>query len=250
MSLLEVLKLAQPQIYFAKMNPNIKAAKALLRPVLKSPISQVLISFVVGYYATTRIVKIFSNKCTTEEKLPKERGTSQQSEPEQSAIEHLNIKNNSSNNNQTSKSLPTGDNALLLTLHQLMAYDGLNHNKPIYTALNGKIYDLTPSREKFANRGPYSLLAGCNANHVLGIACGSMGVCADDLVQRWEQSLNAEFNVIGYLIESNEFDAEEDELFGYQDLLDGKVDGDEDDTSTVVGQSDPEATSSVGSLSL
>lgn len=85
----------------------------------------------------------------------------------------------------------------------MSAYDGSNADQPIYTALNCKIYDLSPGREKFASQGPYSHLAGCDANQVLHIACRSMGVCGNDLINRWEQSLRAEFNIVGYLIDSD-----------------------------------------------
>ncbi|KAH8402919.1 hypothetical protein KR222_000135, partial [Zaprionus bogoriensis] len=160
--------------------------------MLRNPIAQVFISFMLGYYATTKI----SQFCGLVSKMI-DKGDSESECTTRPA--------NDCRDEQAPKadSDETQDVALRLTRRQLTAYDGLHDNRPIYTALNGKIYDVTPAREKFSMPGLYALLAGCNANQVLNIACGSMGLCTADLVQRWERSLSAEYNMIGYLIDSD-----------------------------------------------
>ncbi|KAH8263222.1 hypothetical protein KR044_006216, partial [Drosophila immigrans] len=161
--------------------------------MLRSPMAQVVISFVFGYFATIKIAQI----CTLIRKQVDKR-------LDLEFVAQLDSESRSSEAGLLNGQRPSDEDALRLTRQQLTAYNGMHgNNEPIYTALNGKIYDLSSSRDVCSKPGLYSLLAGCNANQVLNIACGSMGVCTDDVVQRWEQSLNAEFNIIGYLIDSD-----------------------------------------------
>ncbi|XP_034473533.1 uncharacterized protein LOC117780944 [Drosophila innubila] len=191
--MMSLLNLVQARILFAKENTNIVAATRFLRPLLRSPMAQVVISFVVGYFATIKIAQI----CALI------RSQADKKRPELEFPAQLDADSRS-----CQSELPPEGEVLSLTRRQLTAFDGLHTDKPIYTALNGKIYDLSSSRQTFSQLGIFSLLAGCNANQVLNIACGSMGVCTDDVIQRWEQSLNAEFNIIGYLIDSDASDGE------------------------------------------
>lgn len=177
-------------------NPNILAASRLLQPLLRNPFAQVLISFVLGYYATTKLTQVCGHirRLVDKEANPESECTRQLKDPSQ-------------NDPKWEKTEIDDREPLRLTQKQLTDYDGLHDNRLIYTALNGKIYDVSSRRETFYRpEGLYSLLAGCNANQVLSIAGGWMGVCTDDLVQRWEQSLNAEFNIIGYLIDTDDSD--------------------------------------------
>ncbi|TDG45134.1 hypothetical protein AWZ03_008472 [Drosophila navojoa] len=199
------LKVLQANFHYAT-NLNICAAIRSIRPLLKSPIAQVIISFVVGYYATAKIAQVYllyrTHVSSSQAKLDEE--TSQENDSQDS------------HEGQDSPALngapsPNAPNALRLTRLQLMAYDGMREGEPVYTALNGNIYDLSSSRDTFLKPGPCSLLAGNNANQVLSIACGSMGVSTADLIQRWERSLNAEFQIIGQLIDSDD-DSDSDEL--------------------------------------
>ncbi|XP_017130126.1 neudesin [Drosophila elegans] len=166
------------QMFATKISPNLETASRLLR----SPLGQAVISFLLGYFATTKLSQIYGKIKEDAEKS----GENTELDPE-----------------DDSELLPKGNEVVLLSVRQLTAFDGSSTDQPIYTALNGLIYDLSPGREKFHNHGPYSLLAGCNANRVLNIACSSMGVCADDVINRWEQSLKAEFNIVGYLIDED-----------------------------------------------
>lgn len=176
------------------------AANRLLQPLLRNPFAQVLISFVLGYYATTKLTKV----CGYIRRLV---------EKEHSELEIRKLANHSHNDAELERPDIDAMEPLRLTQKQLTAYDGLHDNRLIYTAINGKIYDVSSCRETFCKPGGlYSLLAGCNANQVLSIAGGWMGVCIDDLVQRWEQSLNAEFNIIGYLIDSDASDNDDTEI--------------------------------------
>ncbi|KAH8381014.1 hypothetical protein KR200_007198, partial [Drosophila serrata] len=147
----------------------------------KNPIGQLLISFGLGYFVTTKISQIYT----------KFLGNSSE------------FQTNGLKDKKDIQLLPTEREVLLLTIKQLAAFNGMNPDQPVYTALNGNIYDLSPCREKFSKQGLFSHLAGCDANEVLRTAYYAMGVCADDLINRWEQSLMAEFNIVGYLIDQD-----------------------------------------------
>ncbi|KAH8352840.1 hypothetical protein KR084_006716, partial [Drosophila pseudotakahashii] len=165
------------------LSPNLETATRLL----KSPLGQALISFLLGYLATTKLSQIYSNfKRDSDKSDVLAEDEDVDSEPK-----------------DDSELVTQGNEVVLLSAEELTAFDGFNPDQPIYTALNGLIYDLSPGREKFLSHGPYSFLAGCNANKVLKIACASMGVCAADVINRWERSLNAEFNIVGYLIDGD-----------------------------------------------
>jgi len=160
--------------------------------LLRSPLGQAVISFLLGYLATTKLSQMYGKLKRDSEKFVETKEV-EDSEPI-----------------DDSELSPKGNEVVLLTSIELTAFDGLNPEQPIYTALNGLIYDLSPGREKFSCHGPYFFLAGCNANKVLNIACRSMGVCANDVIKRWEQSLNAEFNIVGYLIDGDVENTSED----------------------------------------
>ncbi|KAH8333829.1 hypothetical protein KR059_003697, partial [Drosophila kikkawai] len=144
------------------------------------PICQLVFSFGLGYFVTTRLSQMYTK-----------------------------LKGNASEFSTDDKS-PEENEVILLNIKQLAAFNGLNPDQPVYTALNGKIYDLSPDREKFSKQGIYSHLAGCDANKVLHIACYSLGVCENDFINRWEQRLRAEFNMVGYLIDSDMQNDDED----------------------------------------
>ncbi|EDX03377.1 membrane steroid-binding protein 1 [Drosophila simulans] len=169
------------QMFSAKLGPNLMTASKVLR----SPLGQALVSFLVGYFVTTKLSQFYGKFKRDSEKS--DESTQYLDKPPRADSEPKDAK---------------GHDIVLLTLEELTAFDGSSPSLPIYTALNGLIYDLSPGREKFSSHGPYSLLAGCNANKVLNIACSSMGVCAANVIRRWEQSLRAEFQVVGYLVDA------------------------------------------------
>ncbi|XP_017077840.2 membrane steroid-binding protein 2 [Drosophila eugracilis] len=169
------------QFFTSKLGPNLETASRILR----SPLGQALISFMLGYLATTKLSQIYN-------KLKLDSNKSEEL-----------VNNKDFGSEEYSEDVSKEDDIVLLTLEELTAFDGTNPDLPIYTALNGLIYDLSPGREKFISHGPYALLAGCNANKVLTIACRSMGFSPDDVIKRWEKSLKAEFNAVGYLIDAD-----------------------------------------------
>ncbi len=61
-----------------------------------------------------------------------------------------------------------------MTLSQLKEFDGTDPNKPIYLAMDGKIYDVSAGREYYEPIGSYHMLAGTDASAMLHIAGGSI----------------------------------------------------------------------------
>lgn len=53
---------------------------------------------------------------------------------------------------------------------ELAVYDGEDPDKPIYLALDGLVYDVTPGKEFYQTGGSYHMLAGTDASALLHIA--------------------------------------------------------------------------------
>lgn len=60
------------------------------------------------------------------------------------------------------------------TRQQLQAFDGTDPNKPIYLALDGLVYDVTPGKEFYQTGGAYHDLAGKDSSGPLNLVGGSI----------------------------------------------------------------------------
>lgn len=60
------------------------------------------------------------------------------------------------------------------TLEKLQTFDGTNPDKPIYLAMDGLVYDVTPGKEFYQTGGPYHDLAGKDASGPLHLVGGSI----------------------------------------------------------------------------
>ncbi|PKS11776.1 hypothetical protein jhhlp_001069 [Lomentospora prolificans] len=60
---------------------------------------------------------------------------------------------------------------LELTIEELAAFDGTDASKPIYLAINGTIYDVTPGRRIYGPGGSYHWFAGCDASRAYVTGC-------------------------------------------------------------------------------
>ncbi|XP_017151356.1 uncharacterized protein LOC108161582 [Drosophila miranda] len=143
------------------------AASRVINPIFKSTTGKMLISFVLGYYASKSISKIWKKPADEEE-------------PD------------------------VFREPLKLTLQQLSTFNGQD-NKPTYTAFNGKIYDLT-SCIISQDDEIFRLIAGCDAGPVLQKTYKGMGISTFDPMRRWEMMMESECTIVGYLIEHYDFE--------------------------------------------
>lgn len=60
---------------------------------------------------------------------------------------------------------------LYLTPDQLTAFDGSDPNKPIYLAINGKIFDVSAGRHTYGPGGSYEVFAGRDATRAFVTGC-------------------------------------------------------------------------------
>ncbi|MBE3046164.1 cytochrome b5 domain-containing protein [Candidatus Bathyarchaeota archaeon] len=59
----------------------------------------------------------------------------------------------------------------MLTPEELAGYDGTDPSKPIYLAINGTIYDVTPGARIYGPGGSYHWFAGCDASRAYVTGC-------------------------------------------------------------------------------
>jgi predicted heme/steroid binding protein len=75
----------------------------------------------------------------------------------------------------TAKVAITTDNSLPeMNLAELAKYDGTIESVPIYLALNGLVYDVSPGREFYREGGPYHYLAGKDSSSELNLIGGDI----------------------------------------------------------------------------
>ncbi|KAK4993693.1 Dihydrodipicolinate synthase [Elasticomyces elasticus] len=98
----------------------------------------------------------------------------------------------------------------------LLPYSGKN-NAPVYLAVRGRVFDVTPGRNFYGPGGPYANFAGRDATR--GLACGSFDadMLTEDLqgpldtlgdlgeeemeaLKGWEERFNEKYLVVGRLV--------------------------------------------------
>ena len=102
----------------------------------------------------------------------------------------------------------------------LKPYNG-ETNMPVYLAVRGKVFDVTPGRNFYGPGGPYENFAGRDASR--GLACGSfdedmltkdlngpldnlsgLGDAEMEALQGWEERFNEKYLVVGKLVPVSE----------------------------------------------
>ncbi|KAM0200395.1 hypothetical protein ACHAPA_004877 [Fusarium lateritium] len=106
----------------------------------------------------------------------------------------------------------------------LLPFNG-EENRPVFLAVRGRIFDVTPGRNFYGPGGPYSNFAGRDASR--GLACGSFDedMLTEDLdgpldklegldgeqmeaLQGWEERFLEKYNVVGKLVSAQDYEAE------------------------------------------
>ncbi|KAG8697096.1 hypothetical protein FRC08_006735 [Ceratobasidium sp. 394] len=67
------------------------------------------------------------------------------------------------------------------TLAELTAFDGQDPNRPVYVAIKGTIFDVTPKRDVYGPGGSYSVFAGKDGSKGLGLS----SLKPEDAVPDW-----------------------------------------------------------------
>jgi predicted heme/steroid binding protein len=62
----------------------------------------------------------------------------------------------------------------IFTVAELVKYDGSNSSLPIYLALDGNVYDVTPGKKFYAVGGAYHSLAGRDSSTMLHLVGGDI----------------------------------------------------------------------------
>lgn len=115
----------------------------------------------------------------------------------------------------------------VFTPPQLEPYNGQG-TMPVYLAVRGKIFDVTPGRNFYGPGGPYANFAGRDASR--GLACGSfdrdmltedlhgpldrledLGTDEMDALKGWEERFNEKYLVVGKLVPVGHAEAEPDQ---------------------------------------
>ncbi|CAG8958892.1 hypothetical protein HYFRA_00012889 [Hymenoscyphus fraxineus] len=98
----------------------------------------------------------------------------------------------------------------------LLPYNGTN-NQPVYIAVRGRVFDVSPGRNFYGPGGPYENFAGRDASR--GLACGSfdedmltkdlqapldtlegLGAEEMDALRGWEERFSEKYLVVGELV--------------------------------------------------
>ncbi|KAF1987243.1 cytochrome b5 [Aulographum hederae CBS 113979] len=107
----------------------------------------------------------------------------------------------------------------------LLPNNGTN-NQPVYLAVRGKVFDVTPGRNFYGPGGPYQNFAGRDATR--GLACGSfdesmltedlegplddlkgLGDDEMDALRGWEERFTEKYLAVGKLVPANSEEAKE-----------------------------------------
>ena len=110
---------------------------------------------------------------------------------------------------------------------QLKPYNGTN-NMPVYLAVRGRVFDVSPGRNFYGPGGPYANFAGRDASR--GLACGSfdedmltedlegpldrledLGAEEMEAMRGWEERFSEKYLVVGKLVPVGHAEAEADE---------------------------------------
>lgn len=97
-----------------------------------------------------------------------------------------------------------------ISVEELSQYDGSDPSKPIYLAVKGIIYDVSPAREMYGNGSGYSLFAGKDASCALGKSSLNAEDCHSDIsnltseelkvLDDWANFYRRKYNVVGKVV--------------------------------------------------
>nr|KJB68426.1 hypothetical protein B456_010G244800 [Gossypium raimondii] len=97
-----------------------------------------------------------------------------------------------------------------LTPQQLIQFNGSDPSKPIYVAINGRIYDVTAGKSFYGPGGAYAMFAGKDASRALAkMSKNEEDVCPNldglsekemDVLNDWVKKFEAKYPVVGRVV--------------------------------------------------
>ncbi|KAA1475088.1 progesterone binding protein [Dentipellis sp. KUC8613] len=97
------------------------------------------------------------------------------------------------------------------TLEQLKIFDGSDEYKPIYVAIKGTVFDVSPKRDTYGPGKAYSIFAGKDASKGLGMSSLKQEDAVPDystlppnerkVLDDWHAFFTKRYNVVGKVID-------------------------------------------------
>ncbi|GMI84402.1 membrane-associated progesterone binding protein 2 [Hibiscus trionum] len=97
-----------------------------------------------------------------------------------------------------------------LTPQQLLQFNGSDPSKPIYVAINGRIFDVTAGNSFYGPGGSYAIFAGKDASRVLAkMSKNEEDVCANldgfsekemCVLDDWVKKFEAKYPIVGRVV--------------------------------------------------
>ncbi|WVR06059.1 hypothetical protein IAU60_003087 [Kwoniella sp. DSM 27419] len=94
---------------------------------------------------------------------------------------------------------------------ELSQYDGSDPSKPIYVAIKGRIFDVTPKAEMYGKGRGYNIFAGRDASKGLGMSSLDIADAVPDYsslneaqmrtLDQWESFFEKRYNIVGRVVQ-------------------------------------------------
>ncbi|MEW5301001.1 MAG: hypothetical protein WDW36_003887 [Sanguina aurantia] len=96
-----------------------------------------------------------------------------------------------------------------ISTEQLAQHDGSDTSKPLYLAVRGVVYDMSPGREFYGPGGPYQVFAGKECARALALMQISASECSGNLegldakaikiLDDWDAKFRKKYSVVGQI---------------------------------------------------
>ncbi|EIW72404.1 hypothetical protein M231_02964 [Tremella mesenterica] len=93
---------------------------------------------------------------------------------------------------------------------ELAKYNGSDPSKPIYVAIKGKVYDVSPKREMYGPGAGYNIFAGKDASRGLGMSSlkeedaiadiSGLDEAQHKTLDQWEGFFAQRYNIVGKVV--------------------------------------------------
>ncbi|KAI3628893.1 hypothetical protein CBS14141_000596 [Malassezia furfur] len=97
-----------------------------------------------------------------------------------------------------------------ITVEELAKYDGSDSSKPVYVAVKGIVFDVSPRREMYAPGNGYHVFAGKDASRGLGMSSLKPEDAVSDystlteaqmkVLNDWFEYYKKRYNIVGKLV--------------------------------------------------